>query len=311
MPCTHPNVTLQVPGLSKNLKPNRKFLGSALTFFGTKKLNQKTSHKLKLIPCQQCMSCRLDKSLDWALRLTYETKFWPTSSFVTLTYDNEHATDSISGPRLTTFIKDLRRRLDYRGLGKIKFFGIGEYGEKKGRPHYHAIIYGGPFEYTPGAEAEPARGGGKQWTSEHIQAVWEEGIHRISEVTFESAAYVARYALKKITGAPASAHYGSKAPEFMRCSNGLGRLHFEQWKKDIYPAGTIIREGRAISAPKYFDRLIEQTDPEMWEHTQKERQASQKFFDTVDEYVQHAKRRLDEGRVKGLIVKQTLKRKIE
>jgi len=311
MPCTAPNVTVRVPGLTRNRKPARKFLGSALTFFGMKKATARTSQDVKLIPCQQCMSCRLDKSLDWALRLTYEQRFWETSSFVTLTYDETNVPTSISGPRLTTFIKDLRRRLDYRDLGKIKFFGIGEYGDRKGRPHYHAIIYGGPFAYSPECQTEPSRSGGLQWTSPHIEAVWPEGRHRISEVTFESAAYVARYALKKIKGASASAHYGEKLPEFMRCSNGLGGLHFEQWKTDLYPAGTVIKDGREIQAPKYFDRLIEKQNPELWEQTKKEREKTQKIFETVEDYIRYSKRKLDEGRVKGLIAKQQLKREIE
>lgn len=311
MPCTHPNASVQVPGKTRYGKPARKFLGSALSLFAFKPDLARTNPTLKLLPCQQCMSCRLDKSLDWALRLTYEQRSWSTSTFLTLTYDETNVPVSISGPRMTTFIKDLRRRLDYRGLGKIKFFGVGEYGEKKGRPHYHLIVYGGPFAYSRECEKEPSRSGGAQWTNEHIAAVWTEGRHRLSEVTFESAAYVARYALKKVTGTAASSHYGEKLPEFMQCSNGLGRLHFDRWKEDIYPAGSVIKDGREIQAPKYFDRLIEKFCPELWAETKKEREKTQKCFQTVEEYVRYSKRKLDEGRVKGLIAKQTLKREIE
>jgi len=167
MACEKPNVSVVVPGLSRNGKPNRKFLGAATNVFSGEQLHQKVGEHVSLIPCGQCAGCRLDKSKEWAIRILYETRNHETSTFLTLTYDEKHVPDSISGPRITTFIKDLRARLDYKQKtkqikeehAKIKFFAVGEYGEKKGRPHYHAILFGGPFgrESTGSNQTRPAR----------------------------------------------------------------------------------------------------------------------------------------------------------
>jgi len=322
MACEKPNVSVRVPGLSKNGKPNRLFLGSALTFFSGKESQKKVADHVSLIPCQQCAGCRLDKSKEWAVRILYEAKQHETSTFITLTYDDNHVPNSLSGPRITTFIKDLRSRLDYRvkkghlkkGLNKIKFFAIGEYGEKKKRPHYHAILFGGPFacDDPSSTSEEPSRSGGAQWSHSDISAVWPEGRHRISEVTFESAAYVARYSLKKITGASASAHYGTRAPEFLRLSKGVGKTWFDNWHEDTYPQGTVILSGRPeITAPKYYDRLLEKADPELFKETKEAREKNRKKPEPVEDYLKHAHRRNTEGRVRGLNIKNQLKREIE
>lgn len=320
MACEFPNVSVRVPGLSKNGKPNRLFLGSALTFFSGKESEKKVADHVTLIPCQQCAGCRLDKAKEWAVRILYEAKQHEISTFLTLTYDEQHVPDSLSGPRISTFIKDLRSRLDYRAkkgdlkkhASKIKFFAIGEYGEKKKRPHYHAILFGGPFAQENGDPQEPSRSGGAQWTHPDIAAVWPEGRHRISEVTFESAAYVARYSLKKITGDRARSHYGDRAPEFLRLSKGVGKAWFQDWYQDVYPAGTVVMAGRPeISAPRYYDRLLEKIDSQLFQETKEEREKNRKKHETVEEYLKHAHRRNTEGRVRGLKIKNQLKREIE
>ena len=40
-----------------------------------------------------------------------------------------------------------------------------------------------------------------------LSRLWSFGRHWIGDVTFESAAYVARYCTKKITGRMAGSHY--------------------------------------------------------------------------------------------------------
>jgi len=43
-----------------------------------------------LVPCGQCIGCRLDRSRDWANRCMLELRDHKESVFVTLTYDNDH-----------------------------------------------------------------------------------------------------------------------------------------------------------------------------------------------------------------------------
>lgn len=226
-----------------------------------------------LLPCRSCIGCRLEKSRQTAVRLVHELKYHSHSGFLTLTYDDESLPvgGTLEPARWTKFAKDLRARFDFLELGRLKFFGVGEYGDQRKRPHYHAIVYS-PVSLF-GEEVEKSRSGERQWTCEHVSAVWPEGRHRISEVTFESAAYVARYLLKKQSGDAAESHYESvdsrtgevvvRAKEFARWPKGLAKLHFEQWKADIYPSDEVVLPGRGkFLPPPYYDRLLEKEDPE-------------------------------------------------
>lgn len=42
------------------------------------------------VPCGKCIECRLDHAKMWALRCWHESLKYPFSSFVTLTYDDDH-----------------------------------------------------------------------------------------------------------------------------------------------------------------------------------------------------------------------------
>lgn len=105
----------------------------------------------------------------------------------------------------------------------IKHFTVGEYGEENHRPHYHSIIFGW---YPSGEDA--IRVNGKIVSSGLLERTWDRGFVHVGEVTPESAAYVAGYALKKITGKQAAEHYLNpetgefRIPEFLRISRGIG-----------------------------------------------------------------------------------------
>lgn len=42
---------------------------------------------------------------------------------------------------VTNFVKRVRRQLEYYGYGQIRTYYCGEYGYKRHRPHYHALLY--------------------------------------------------------------------------------------------------------------------------------------------------------------------------
>ena len=42
------------------------------------------------VPCGKCIECRLEHAKMWALRCWHESLKYPFSSFVTLTYDDDH-----------------------------------------------------------------------------------------------------------------------------------------------------------------------------------------------------------------------------
>lgn len=313
MACRKPNVMLRQPGRSESGEARWLFVGGALKFFSDKSRSTRVSKEnVQLVKCHQCVCCRLERSADMATRLIHQKKFHEVSSFLTLTYDDKHVPSdgSLSRPRIQTFFKDLRARLDYYDLGKLKFVYVGEYGEKKDRPHYHAIVFGGPFRREDCNLEEPSRSGGAQWSSEHIASVWKDGRHRISEVTYESAAYVARYSLKKVTGDLAPSHYGGRTPEFLQVSQGLGREWFEAWKEDTYPQGTVILDDERgeVITPRYYDRLLKKVDPVLYEKTRELRKEKLEKFESVEDYLRNSERRYREGVVKGLRAKACLKR---
>ena len=74
----------------------------------------------------------------------------------------------------------------------------GEYGSRRGRPHYHALIFNYDFPDRQFLRYSPA--GERLFTSALLSKVWGFGYSSIGDVTFGSAAYVARYCVKKITG---------------------------------------------------------------------------------------------------------------
>lgn len=151
------------------------------------------------IPCGQCIGCRLERSRQWAIRLVKELRLHDRSSFLTLTYDDTHLPRLPSGkPTLVLedvqlFLKRLRRHFEPHPL---RFFQCGEYGDAGGRPHHHMILFGEDFCL----DRKPIRSsasGYAQFESATLTSLWGKGFCTISDVTFESSAYVARYSLKK------------------------------------------------------------------------------------------------------------------
>ena len=55
--------------------------------------------------------------------------------------------------------------------------------------------------------------GATLYRSDTLESLWTYGFSSIGDVTFESAAYVARYVMKKVTGDAAESHYTVVDPE--------------------------------------------------------------------------------------------------
>lgn len=183
---------------------------------------------------------------------------------MTLTYDDEHLPEdgSLDRSAFRYFMDRLRKRIGYRS---VRYFHCGEYGERSGRPHYHALLFGLGFadkKRIPSSEERPL------WVSPMLEELWPCGTSVIGQVTFESAAYVARYVTKKVTGARAADHYGGRVPEYATMSRrpGIGRAWFEQFGNDVFPADEVVSRGHPSKPPRYYDGLLEGDSPlEMWQ----------------------------------------------
>ena len=205
MPCYFPLQAYRARSLTKSGK-------RAITF--DPKLSFGLSSCSLKLPCGQCHGCRLEHARQWAMRCMHEASLHDFNCFVTLTYSDDHLPSdrSLDVREFQLFMKKLRKHFSsdeflslypvyYRKSG-IRFYHCGEYGESKGRPHYHALLFSCDFpdkkRYIP--KGHVLGNGIKYFTSDILDSVWGKGRCVIGEVTFESASYVARYCMKKQIG---------------------------------------------------------------------------------------------------------------
>jgi len=202
------------------------------------------------VPCGQCIGCRLENARQWATRIMHEASCHDNNSYVTLTYDDEHLPpgNTLVKSHLSTFIRYLRRYTD----GKIRFFGAGEYGDNTGRAHYHVCI----FSFAVGGEyLGKSKTGYDMYRSPGIERAWNMGDTYQQELTFESAAYVARYTTKKLTGARKLEYRGRQAPfALMSRMPGIGHLWLEQYADDVYRDDAVIVRNHPSRPPRYYDK---------------------------------------------------------
>lgn len=156
-----------------------------------------------LRPCGQCTYCRVNRRREWAARLLYEYKFSDGGLFLTLTYsdDNLPANASLDKNAISSFMKRLRDRLKPR---KIRFYGVGEYGDVSSRPHYHLFLYNVCIE-----------------DKDCIVACWPLGMVHFGAISIHSANYIAGYVVKKMTN-PKDDRLNGRYPEYSRQSTKPG-----------------------------------------------------------------------------------------
>lgn len=221
----------------------------------------KSIHPQQLtLPCGQCVGCRLERSRQWAMRCVHEASLFKENMFITLTYNNDHlpADGSLHVEHFQLFMKRLRRYFQNEGK-KLRFFHCGEYGDTYGRPHYHACIFGVDFSDKV---LWRDTAGIPLYSSDTLNDLWGLGYCIIGEVTYDSAAYVARYIMKKITGDKAEAYYSGKKPEYITMSRrpGIGRGWYEKYKGDVFPHDYTVVNGAKVKPPKFYLGLYEKEE---------------------------------------------------
>jgi len=224
------------------------------------------------IPCGQCAECRLKRSREWAVRCVHEASLHAENCFLTLTYDDAHLkSPSLDYTDFQLFMKRLRARFFGRRIGH---FTCGEYGEtnpatgiKDGglyRPHFHSILFNFNF---PDRVPCKLLGGADLFKSAIADDLWRQGAVKIGAVSFESAAYVARYAMKKVNGDLAKAHYTiitpdgemiERTPEMLAMSKrpAIGKRWFEKFGKQVYAHDSVVARGKEMQPPRYYDKLL-------------------------------------------------------
>jgi len=260
MPCYHPITAYKAANQSK------------LVFSDTKSVRNKgidVSHSLQ-IPCGQCIGCRLEKSRQWAMRCMHEAQMHENNCFITLTYDQTHLPpdQSLHHRDFQLFIKRLRKRYP---TTKIRYYMAGEYGENFGRPHYHACIFG--FDFHDKKLWKRTSSGSFIYRSSDLETLWPFGYSSIGDVNFESAAYVARYIMKKQTGKDSEKHYQysdletgeiiqmEKEYNKMSLKPGIGAEWYKKYRSDVYPHDYVVIRGKKVKPPKYYDKQYKNDNP--------------------------------------------------
>ncbi len=252
------------------------------------------------VKCSKCIGCRQDHARDWALRCEHELRDHEESCFITLTYDKDHLPENgtLVMRDLQLFFKRLRKKF---GEG-IRYIACGEYGDKKGRPHYHVLLFGLAFfdikQYYRTGSKFPI------YTSESLSSVWTAGNALIGDANKETAGYICRYTMKKSY----SRDYGCRLPQFLTMSRrpGIGYNFIKKYFNSIFPKDYIVSEVKGkykkFTVPSYYLRCLQKIDENLFlrvkaDRTAKAVQASidndLTFFQTLSNKFKYALARLD------------------
>lgn len=292
MPCTRPK-----QAWANGLHPSGK---TKLTF---KQPIGEKDRQVQLIPCGKCISCKLDYSREWATRITHEVQTSELSCFITLTISdlNIH-TDSFTRVKdkstfwgysvykrsVQLFIKRLRKQTN----AKFKFFACGEYGDQKLRPHYHICIMG--YDFPDKQYWKKSKAGSIIYRSNMLEKIWTYGYAHIGDLNFQSAAYTARYTLKKTKDKTQYQHidgydettgeiyHWQLNPEFILMSKGIGLNWWQKYKSDTFKDYLSIDYDKKVKIPRYYDKQLEKYSPERLESIKQEREEKAKEYQKDD-----------------------------
>lgn len=268
MPCYHPLRAWRRPGV-----------GGAVTFS-----DDGSGTPLKL-PCGRCVGCQLERSRQWAVRCMHEASLHEANCFITLTYDESNLPGfgSLVKEDFRGFMKRLRRRHDDI---RIKFFAAGEYGKRGGRPHYHSCLFNFDFaDKTPWT----VRKGFQVWRSRELESLWPQGQSEIGSLTFESAAYVARYLVKsprwKEVVDNETGEIVPRVHEYAVMSRrpGLAAGWHDRYGREVADGDSVVVRGRECKPPRFYDKRLQLSDPLLYEEVKLERELGRRRDDETPE----------------------------
>lgn len=249
-------------------------------------------HETLTVACGQCIGCRMARAQSWAVRAVHEASQHVDNCFLTLTYDDTHLPPdgAVNVQHFQKFIRRLRKKTGKR----IRFFHCGEYGDMNMRPHYHALIFGHDFEDKI---LWSKNSGNPLFRSGTLEKLWPLGMSTIGTLNYKTAAYTARYVMKKVNGPQQFDRYPIRIdqetgeikpqPEYVTMSRrpGLGTSWLERYWQDVYPHDHVIIDGKEIPPPKFYDRWMERYHPEVISqvYAEREKYADEHAYDTTEE----------------------------
>lgn len=214
----------------------------------------------------------------------------------------------------------------------VRYYYCGEYGEKYKRPHYHLCLFG--IDFNDKKLVKETDQSHRLYESELLQKLWPHGQHILSELTWETAAYTARYSLAKVNGQlqnqlQENIQQGKKIKlrhyekidydtgeiitlqqEYNDMSRkpGIGFPWLQKWETDVYKHHTshVRIRGKKTQPPRYYDKIHKRNNPTHYEHIRKERNKA-----TLKNWLQNTTPRLEAEEVITRRKIQTLKHHLE
>lgn len=192
----------------------------------------------------------------------HEAQSHEQSSFITATYDDYHLpfqgnTPTLRYTDLQKFIKRIRK-----AGHAIKYYAVGEYGEKTHRPHYHICMFGQAWiEGRQTIKKTPHH----LWTSPELQELWGLGNILVGALTPETAQYTAAYCIKKLRGKQRYVRVDDETGELIEVQQPqalmsrrppIGQAWIEKYGQQTWAHDHVIVNGSKQLPPKYYDKVL-------------------------------------------------------
>jgi hypothetical protein len=233
MPCVFPIPAFRGRDGSIDL---RQITAGDVRVLSESQLDRRLSAAEMLLPCGSCVGCQISRAREWAIRCSLEQQLHVHCSFLTLTYSDKYCPPTLSRDHFSLFGRYLRRYVP-----GVRYFGCGEYGERRGRPHYHALVFGSADR-------------------EAFERAWgRKGFVTAEPVTPARISYTAGYCAKKLgfhrpKGEEVDFETGevyTHQPPFLQMSRnpGIGgdfRRHWRSWRRSA------IWQGRPFPVPRFL-----------------------------------------------------------
>lgn len=250
MPCANP------------IRAYRAATGGPLLFNAPNTHNGATTYTALDIPCGYCILCRNEQARQTAVRITHEAQTWIENCFITLTYNDDQIPDhgSLDYSHLQKFWKRLRKQ-----IGELRYYAVGEYGDKTLRPHYHACIFGHAFiEDRIITKQKPHL----LWTSPMLNQIWGHGNVQVGALNFQTARYTASYVTKKLRSKQRYVRIDETTGELIPVtqprafmSRNIGKEWWITYGHQLKDHDRIIINGQKQKPPKAYDKWLAERDP--------------------------------------------------
>lgn len=214
-----------------------------------------SAHARVPVPCGSCPACLQARSDAWAFRLEYQQRDSFNSYFLTLTYETDYLERTPNGFKnldrkaFPRFVRSLRKK--FRNQLDVKYYHVGEYGSKRHRPHYHAIIFNVPDEdFIWGTDED----GKPKAISALLEGCWNKGMVDIRYAEADCIGYVTKY-LHKGKSVPMHKN-DDRIKEYSTMSKGLGLGYLSKeviyWHSDDVSKTYVMHNGFRKPLPRYY-----------------------------------------------------------